>query len=532
MEDSHMADFRRNGHWIIAVIGLVTSVWAVTVLAQRQPVPNAPGAARNPGSALADVPGSADPKGLSTVFRSVSKGALPGIVSIETKGRAIKVGGRRGRGAEESPFGDSHPFGDLFRNDPRFREFFRDQPERELPRQQGMASGFIIDPSGLVLTNGHVVEDAEQVVVRLFDGREYYASEVKSDPLSDVAIIRIKPDVPLTALRLGDSDAEEVGDWVIAVGSPFGLDLTVTAGIISAKGRSPQLNVRGEFLQTDAAINPGNSGGPLLNLNGEVIGINTAISTRSGGYDGVGFAIPINKARWVADQLRAHGLVKRAYLGIMLQDLNNELAQRFSVPLGRGVLVAEVQPDSPADKAKIESGDLIVAINNHPVRSRPHLQSIVEQLQVGKAYPITIVREGKERQLQITLAELPKELARRAQEGEPDAEPEAKSGGPDKFDELGLEVADVTPDVAKQLGLTASAGVLVSSVTVNSPAYLAGLRQGMIIEKVGSKRVASMSDFKDALKDVSLDKGFVVQARSQAGAKFYVLRKEPKPLSR
>lgn len=528
-----MATIRRNSHWIIAVIGLATSAWAVTVLAQRQPGLAAPGPARNPAVApVADVPGSADPRGLSTIFRSVSRDALPGIVSIETKARAMKVGGRRGRGGEESPFGENFPFGELFRNDPRFREFFRDQPERELPRQQGMGSGFIIDASGLVLTNGHVVEDAEQVVVRLFDGREFYATEVKSDPLSDVAIIRIKPEAPLTALRLGDSDAEEVGDWVLAVGSPFGLDLTVTAGIISAKGRSPQLNVRGEFLQTDAAINPGNSGGPLLNLNGEVIGINTAISTRSGGYDGVGFAIPINKARWVADQLRATGAVKRAYLGIMLQDLTNELAQRFNVPLGRGVLVAEVQPDSPADKAKIESGDLIVAMNNQPVRSRPNLQSIVEQLQVGKTYPVTIVREGKERTLQITLAELPKELARRAQEEDADAEPEGKSSGPNKFDELGLELSDVTPDIVKQLGLATSAGVLVTSVSVNSAAYQAGLRQGMIIEKVGSKRVASMADFKDALKDVSLDKGFVLQARSQSGAKFYVLKREPKPLSR
>jgi serine protease Do len=526
-----MAAIRRNGHWIIAVIGLLASAWAATVLAQRQPVLVAPGVAPT-AVAPANVPAAADAKGLSAIFRNVSREVLPGIVSVETKGRPVRVRGRRGRDQEGAPLDENGPFGDLFKNDPRLREFFHEQPDREMPRPQGMGSGFVIDPSGLVLTNGHVVEDAEQVTVRMFDGREYNAIEVKSDPSSDVAIIRIKPDAPLTALRLGDSDALEVGDWVLAVGSPFGLDLTVTSGIISAKGRSPAIAVRGEFLQTDAAINPGNSGGPLLNLNGEVIGINTAISTRSGGYDGVGFAIPINKARWIGEQLKTSGAVKRAYLGIMLQDLNNELAQQFRVPVGRGVLVAEVQPESPAAKAKLESGDLIVAMNGQPVRSRPHLQGIVEQLQIGKTYPLGVIRDGKELKLDITLAEMPRELVRRAREEDADAAPEKKSDAPSKFDELGVEITDVTPDVLRQLGLQGGSGVLVSSVAVNTPAQNAGLREGTLIEKVGSKRVSSVTEFKDALKDVSLDTGIVLHARTPRETRFYVLKKDPKPLSK
>ena len=268
---------------------------AAAVVAQRRPVSQAP-VARNAQE-------------LSHVFRSVAGAATPSVVSIESRGKPIRV-------RSNFPFGDNDLFREFFRNDPRFREFQNQTPaERELPAPVGRGSGFIIDESGVIVTNSHVVEGAEHVKVRLHDGREFIATDIKQDPRSDIAILHI--DAPrglLKPVRFGNSDQMQVGDWVLAVGSPFGYDLSVTAGIISAKGRGPKINEREDYLQTDAAINPGNSGGPLLNLNGEVIGINTAISSRNGSYNGIGFAVPINMAQWVIQQLVAEGKVSRAYL--------------------------------------------------------------------------------------------------------------------------------------------------------------------------------------------------------------------------
>ena len=265
-------------NWIVAVLAALLLVGAAVGMAQRE---SGRGAAVNT---------AADEHELSSVFRHITKQALPSVVSIETIGKAVEV--------TRSPFFDERsPFRRFFENDPQLREFFEELPRQQLPPSHGMGSGFIIDPSGIILTNNHVVRNAERVKVKLQDGREFVATDVKTDPRSDVAIVRIEADRPLPVLPLGNSDRIEIGDWVLAVGSPFGLQGTVTAGIISAKGRGPGIASREDFLQTDAAINPGNSGGPLLNLNGEAIGINTAISTRSGGYDGIGFAIPINMAK-------------------------------------------------------------------------------------------------------------------------------------------------------------------------------------------------------------------------------------------
>jgi serine protease Do len=251
-----------------------------------------------------------------------------------------------------------------------------------MPRRSGLGSGVIFDESGLIMTNNHVVSDGGTVKVRLHDGREFVASEVWTDPRTDIAVIKIDG-ADLVAARLGNSDAMAIGDWVLALGQPFGLESTVTAGIISAKHRGLGIAQREGFLQTDAAINPGNSGGPLVNLDGEVIGINTAISTRSGGNEGIGFAVPVNRAKWVAQQLAKDGVVRRAYLGVVIQPVTQELADQFKVRPREGVIVSEVLPDTPAAKAGVQSGDVIVEVAGVPVGSSQELIALVEQAELG-----------------------------------------------------------------------------------------------------------------------------------------------------
>lgn len=518
-----MSHLRRNGHWIVALLGAVSLAWSAGVLAQRQAAaPAAPAAAPEKASPEAVSRGIAGGHELSAAFAHVAKDALPGIVSIEVRGKAVTSRGQGGE-LEDNPFGNFGPFGDLFKNDPRFKEYFRQRPRGQAPRTQATASGFVIDPSGVILTNNHVVQDADQVKVKLHDGREFIAGDIKTDPRSDVAIIRVKDAGRLHALKMGNSDATEVGEWVLAVGSPFGLDLTVTAGIISAKGRGPGITEREDFLQTDAAINPGNSGGPLLNLNGEVIGINTAISSRSGGYEGIGFAVPINMARWVTDQLIAKGTVSRAYLGVAIQPVTSELAQQFNVPVGLGAVVTQVAADSPAAGAKLHPGDLIVKLDGKDVPSPRVLQGIVEQLKIGNKYPIVVLRNGKETTLTIEMKEMPKSYSIAEQEEE--RTPSKPSPGR-QFDELGLGIEELTPDVARQLGYKNASGVLIGSVESDSPAAAAGLREGMVIERVGTKDVHTPAQFKDALKDVSLEKGILMLVRNQRGTQFVVIRPE------
>jgi serine protease Do len=358
------------------------------------------------------VPSEAKAHELSTAFRHVAAEVLPSIVSIEsvTRPREVEL--------QNSPFDDdAFPFREFFRDDPRLRELFR-QPRRGMvPRRQAGGSGFIIDSSGVIMTNNHVVTGADLVKVRLYDGREFTAKEVKTDPRTDVAIVRIEGAGPLKALKLGDSRKMEVGDWVLAFGSPFGLEATVTQGIISGKSRSRQITERDDFLQTDAAINPGNSGGPLVNLAGEVIGINTAIASASGGYDGVSFAIPTHIAGWVADQLVKNGTVKRGYLGTGIMPVDAATAQRFNVPLRDGAIVREVRPNSPAEKAGLSPGDVVLLLNGEKVTDPAALQGIVEQLTIGKSYPLEILRDGKRQTLTVTIEAMPRSTRRGAPSG-------------------------------------------------------------------------------------------------------------------
>lgn len=273
------------------------------------------------------------------------------------------------------------------------------------PSQVG--SGVVIDASGVVLTNHHVVEGASKVLVRFSDGREYVAEEVKSDPLSDLAIVRIATDAPLKTAAWGDSSQVQIGDWVIAIGSPFELETTVSAGIISAEGRGIDQIHRGRLLQTDAAINPGNSGGPLVDLEGKVVGINTAIASSHGGYQGIGFAIPINRARWVADELLQHGRVRRAYLGIRIEELTSAAAEQLQMPPRSGVYIREVIAGSPAEKAGLRTNDVIVEFAGQRVRGPRDLQDVVEVQPIGSDQPLKVLRRGTTEEFTVTLEPLP-----------------------------------------------------------------------------------------------------------------------------
>jgi serine protease Do len=476
---------------------------AVVVVAQRRPVFQAPIAR--------------DARELSRLFRSVAKAATPSVVSIESRGKPIRV-------RTNIPFGDNELFREFFRNDPRFREFQDKTPEeRELPAPVGRGSGFIIDKSGVIVTNSHVVKGAEHVKVRLHDGREFTATDIKQDPRSDIAILHIDAPQDLMPVRFGNSDQMQVGDWVLAVGSPFGYDLSVTAGIISAKGRGPRINEREDYLQTDAAINPGNSGGPLLNLNGEVIGINTAISSRNGSYNGIGFAVPVNMAQWVIDQLVDAGKVTRAYLGVKMQPIDDALSRSLKIPIGQGVIVAEVMPDSPAAESELQELDVILELDAKKVTSPKSLQAIVEKLKVDKTYQMTVLRDGRRKKLDLTVRPLPENyslLGTKPRRSEPE-KPKNEA-----FDDLGLEIEEITPEIQKQLNLKGVKGVRVSSVKVNSPAQREGIRTSDIIEKVGFTRVTSPKEFREAIKMSSISDGIRLLVRGQDGKRVVVIEAE------
>ncbi len=501
-----MNSMKRNNFGMLAAVGSVCLIVAAVAFAQQQLTVPDPG------------PGVAHAEALSMTFRGVAKAVLPAVVSIETRTKAVTINQPGG----VSPFEDEifkRFFGENFKGFEQFQ-----QRQRRMPQQHGAGSGFIIDSSGVILTNAHVVNGAERVIVKLEDGRELTATDWHADPRSDVAIIRVDAGEPLPSVPLGNSDEMEIGDWVLALGNPFDIGTTVTSGIISAKGRNTGINERESYLQTDAAINPGNSGGPLVNLKGEVVGINTAISTRSGGYDGVGFAIPVNNARWVADQLIATGSVKRAYLGVQLQGMTPQLRKQFGVPNGQGALVAHVFDGSPASDAGIEAGDVILKFAGQDVKHSTQLQGIVEQLGVGETYPVTVLRDGSETDLQVTLREMPRDFtpAMKRLSGSGTGSPETEA-----FNELGLEIGAVDSDAAKQLGVAEDAeGVFVTSVEPNSPAAQAGIRTGDIIEKVGTQKVNSPEEFEKAAGELSLDEGIVMLVRRGDATHFVVVGSE------
>ncbi len=479
----------------------------------------------NPAAAASESGAVSYAKSLSKAFREAAEKVLPSVVLVES--RAV-VAGQPQRGEREmTPDEDElfeGPFGDLFRQNPDMRRFFRDLP-RGIPRGPGggvagIGSGVIIDPSGVILTNNHVVDGGGKITVRLMDGREFDAAEIKRDPKSDLAIVRIKGADNLKAAKLGDSDKMAVGDWVLALGDMFQLEGTVTAGIISAKGRPLGPGTRTDFLQTDAAINPGSSGGPLINLDAEVIGINTAIHTRSGANDGVGFAIPSNLAKWVANQLTTTGTVKRAYLGVMIQPLTHQLAEQFGVKVRQGILVGDVQPDSPAAEAGLKAGDLILNFDHKPVGDVQQLVGLVDRSPVNSKVTVEILRDGKRMELPVTLREQAADygLASRGFGGR-----QGKSE-PAKVDKLGIQVDALTKEVAEQLGLKAGEGVVITDVAPGSLAARTGLTTGMAITQVNRKPVQSVEEFQKALDSQPLSKGVLLLVRTAEGSRFVAIR--------
>jgi len=469
-------------------------------------------------------------RALSEAFRSAAADVLPSVVAIQHEMPLARRNTRQAPQADDNedqrnPLGDNSPFGELF-NDPQLRRFFRGGPSMPSQPEGGRTSsgsGVIIDSKGLILTNNHVVTGGGKITVRLHDGREYPAAEVKTDPATDIAVIRIEGAKNLKAARLGKTGDLQIGDWVLALGQPFGLEGTVTAGIISAKDRGLSITDRGTFLQTDAAINPGNSGGPLVNLDGEVVGINTAISTQSGGYQGVGFAIPIDTAHWVSRQLVDRGSVQRAYLGVAIQPVTHELANQFGVSATEGVVVTQVFPDSPAAEAGLKTGDVIVSFGNQKVHAPRELQNLVERLPLGGREKLQIVRDGKPMTLTVAGREQPSDygVAARTRQGKQGKEPESTP-----FENLGLEVANLDRDVARQLGLKDNDGVVITNVTSGSPADQAGLATSMAIVQVNRQPVKNVEEFEAAIKGKKSDEGLLLLVRTQEGSRFVVIRSQ------
>jgi len=348
-------------------------------------------------------------RGLSRAFRKAAENALPSVVMLITKSKPDAVRDRS----------------ELRRllEDPRFRRLFPEQLPGDSPDGQSelpnvptaVGSGIIIDSAGVILTNNHVVHGADEIIVRLSDGLELTVVDVKTDPLSELAIVRVKPEAnrKLDAARLGESEPLEIGDWVLAIGSPFELEATVSAGIISGKGRGIDKVRRGKLLQTDAAINPGNSGGPLVNLDGEVVGINTAIASLSGGYQGIGFAIPIDRAKWITQELVTHGKVRRAYLGIGIEDLSPQAAAKLKLPVRSGVFIRDVAPGSPAEAAGLKINDVIVEFAGQRTLGPRDLQDEVEQKPIGSQQALKVMRGGEAVSLTVTLQEYQEDTLRR-----------------------------------------------------------------------------------------------------------------------
>jgi serine protease Do len=443
-------------------------------------------------------------------FSSVVKKAGPAVVYIGVE-KSVKGMGGMGRG--QDPFG-------MF-DDPFFQRFFGPQFQHPKPRQRqfkqrGAGSGFIISSDGMILTNNHVVEDADTIKVRLSDKREFTAKVIGTDPQSDVALIQIDGN-NLPTLPLGDSDELEVGEWVIAIGSPFELSQTVTVGVVSAKGRSRLgINDYENFIQTDAAINPGNSGGPLLNIHGEAVGINTAIFSRSGGYMGIGFAIPVNMAKNIQKQLQQNGKVTRGWLGVVIQDVNEDLADSFNLDRAEGILVSEVSDGSPAKKAGLQQGDVIMALDGLPVADVTELRNRVAMTAPDTKVKFTIIRNGHEKTVMVRIGEQPSDFGHVAKK-----EKHGKTSS--LLDGMGLSLQELTTELADQFNYSKGQGVLIAEVEPDSPAARVGLQPGQLIEEVNQIRVHSLSELKKALKKSKNPKQVLLRVRAGEFSQYVVL---------
>ena len=439
-------------------------------------------------------------------FSSVVKKAGPAVVHVAVE----KPGKVMGQFPSEL-FSD--PFFERFFG-PQFKHPRTPNKEKKNFKQQAAGSGFIIASDGYILTNNHVIDEAEKITIRLADKREFAAKVVGADPQSDVAILKIEG-TNLPVLPLGNSDALEVGEWVIAIGSPFELNQTVTVGVVSAKGRNRMgITDYENFIQTDAAINPGNSGGPLLNIHGEAVGMNTAIFSRSGGYMGIGFAIPINMAKSIEQQLRKGGKVTRGWLGILIQDVNEDLAKSFGGKAG-GALVSEVTEGSPAMKSGLIQGDIVTEINGAPVTDVADLRNKIAMTPPNTSLTLRVLRDGKEKDITVSVGEQPADMASIA-----------KKLNSSTLGELGLTLQDLTDEVAGQFGYKKDQGVLIADVEEDSPAARVGLQAGQLIEEVNRTKVHSLKELQQAMKSSTNAKQVLLRVRAGERSQYVVLQSE------
>ncbi len=456
---------------------------------------------------------------LSELFRTVAKLVKPAVVEVRVTKWIRQPEMTDPEEFLKRFFGDDVPFEFHFRS-PTPSPRSRPQPRLRQFQMRGLGSGVVVDAeNGYVLTNYHVVAGADQVKVVLADNREFETEWVRSDPQTDLAIIKIKAE-NLTQAPLGDSDKVEVGDWVLAIGAPQQLPETVTAGIVSAKGRTTGIGpMYQNFIQTDAAINRGNSGGPLVNMQGEVIGINNSIVTVSGGNEGIGFAIPSNMARSVMQQLVEKGKVTRGYLGVMIQDVDSQgLAQNLHLPDTRGALVSEAKADSPAIKAGLKEGDFIVGIDGQAVADSQELRNAVARIQPGTTVKVDYYRDGEKQTAEVAIAPQPKEMTQLAGEEE-----ESEATTQPTASRFGLEVATLTEDLARQSGYKEPLkGVLVTDVAPGSDAQEQGLRPGMVILDVQGRKVEMAEEFEKAISDEAAAKGIRLRVTDPGGGRRFV----------
>ncbi len=446
----------------------------------------------------------------SKAFVNVVKKAKPAVVHIRVE-KTTSGGQHRGQEYDEI---FKHPFFEQFFG-PSYRHQQPRQPQQRERKQRGQGSGFIISKDGYILTNNHVIEDADVIKVSLSDNREFDARLIGADPLSDVALLKIDAPKNLPVVVLGDSDALEVGEWVIAIGNPFGLSQTVTVGVVSAKGRSSVgINQYENFIQTDAAINPGNSGGPLINGRGEVVGINTALFSKTGGYMGIGFAIPVNMAKSIEDQLQKQGKVTRGWLGVAIQDVTKELAESFGLKQTGGILINEVQEDSPASKAGLKQGDVIVRLNDTVLENVSELRNKIALIIPNTKAILHIIRNGKEQQIKVIIGEQPSDFGQRGFSSSKDK---------NSLEDFGLSLQDLTKELAERLGYAENSGVVISDVQAGSPAAEGGLKPGYLIEEVNRNKVDNLQELHDVLKRSSQSKRILLRVRAADHSRYVVL---------
>ncbi|WP_181111768.1 MULTISPECIES: DegQ family serine endoprotease [Pseudomonas] len=443
-------------------------------------------------------------------FTTLVEQASPAVVNISTTQKLPD------RGVADSQMPDLQGL------PPMFREFFERNMPRNNPRAprgdrqreaQSLGSGFIISPDGYVMTNNHVIADADEIVVRLSDRSELKAKLVGTDTRTDVALLKIDGK-NLPTVKLGDSDKLKVGEWVLAIGSPFGFDHSVTKGIVSAKGRTLPNDSYVPFIQTDVAINPGNSGGPLFNMNGEVVGINSQIFTRSGGFMGLSFAIPIDVALDVSNQLKKDGKVSRGWLGVVIQEVNKDLAESFGLDKPAGALVAQVMQDGPAAKGGLQVGDVILSMNGQPIIMSADLPHLVGGLKAGAKASLEIIRDGKRQNLDLTVGALPEDEDMETAT-DADGQPERSSN------RLGVAVADLTDEQKKAADL--KGGVLIKDVQ-DGPAAMIGLQPGDVITHLNNQAITSAKQFTDVAKGLPKNRSVSMRVLRQGRASFITFK--------